>query len=280
VGEPTVKAGCQIAEGVLLRENAVLHEGVTVAAGGVINENAVLHTGATVGAGSTIGANTILHGGVSIGPGCRIGSNVTIHAGTRIGEDVTIHDGTVLGRLPQGTRSLRRAPGDAAALPPLTIGAGSVVGASAILYAGTTLGDEVLIGDGASIREACTVGDLTVIGRGVTVNCRATIGRKVKIMDLSHVTADCLIEDEVFISLLVGMANDPTMGRRAPGETVQYQGPTIRRGAAIGAGTILVPGVEVGEGAMVAAGSLVHRSIPAWKSAAGSPVRILGDVTK
>jgi acetyltransferase-like isoleucine patch superfamily enzyme len=239
-----VKPGCQIAEGVVLGENAVLHEGVV------------------------------------IGAGCRIGSNVTIHAGTRIGDDVTVFDSAVLGRLPQGTRSLRRAPGAAAALPPLTIGAGSVIGACAVLYAGTTLGDEVLVGDGASIREDCTVGDLTVIGRGVTVNCRAIIGRKVKIMDLSHVTADCLIEDEVFISLLVGMANDPTMGRRAPGETVAYQGPTIRRGAAIGAGTILVPGVEVGEMAMVAAGSLVNRSIPAWKSAAGSPVRVLGDVPR
>lgn len=262
MGEPTVKAGCQIAEGVLLGENAVLHEGVVVNGGAVIGEN------------------TVLHEGVVIGQGCRVGSNVTIHKGTRIGDEVTVHDSAVLGRVPQGTRSLRRAPGAAAELPPLTIGAGSVIGASAVLYTGTVLGDEVLIGDGASIRENCTVGDLTVIGRGVTVNCRAAIGRKVKIMDLSHVTADCLIEDEVFISLLVGMANDPTMGRRAPGETVEYRGPTIRRGAAIGAGTILVPGVEVGEGAMVAAGSLVHRSIPAWKSAAGSPIRILGDVTR
>lgn len=240
MSEPFVGAGCRIAQGVSLGRNAVLHEGVV------------------------------------IGAGSRIGCNVVIHPGTCIGEDVTVHDNAVLGRLPQGTRSLRRPPGEG--LSPLQIGAGSVIGAGAVLYAGSVLGREVLVGDLASIREACVVGDGTIIGRGVTVNCRATIGSKVKIMDLSHVTADCLIEDEVFISLLVGMANDPTMGRRPSGEPGHYRGPVIRRKAAIGAGATLVPGVEIGEGAVVAAGSLVHRNIPAWKSAAGAPVIILGDV--
>jgi acetyltransferase-like isoleucine patch superfamily enzyme len=201
---------------------------------------------------------------------------VVIHAGTRIGADVTVHDNAVLGRLPQGTRSLKRSP--AAAPGPLTIGAGSVIGAGAVLYAGTVLGAEVLVGDLAGIREGCCIGDLTVIGRSVTVNCRALIGKKVKIMDLSHITADCVIEDEVFISLLVGMANDPTMGRRPPGTPGVYKGPVIRRRAAIGAGVTLAPGVEIGEGAVVAAGSVVHRSIPAWKSAAGVPAIVLGDV--
>lgn len=232
--------------------------------------------GCLVAAGVVLGQNAVIHDGVEIGPGCRIGANVVVHPGTRLGADVTVHDNAVLGRQPQGTRSLRRAPG--AALPPLVIGPGSVIGAGAVLYAGSTLGSEVLVGDLASIREACTVGDQSVIGRCVTINCRASIGRNVKIMDLSHVTADCTIEDEVFISLQVGMANDPTMGRRPPGTPGHYQGPTIRRRAAIGAGSILVPGVEVGEGAMVAAGSLVHRSVPAWTSAAGSPLRLLGDV--
>lgn len=240
MGEPSVGAGCQLGEGVELGDNAVLHENVVV------------------------------------GPGSRIGSNVVIHPGTVLGAGVTVHDNAVLGRLPQGTRNLRRAPGEA--LRPLVIGNGSVIGAGAVIYAGTVLGNEVLVGDLAGIREGCTVGDLTIIGRGVTVNCRAAIGSKVKIMENSHVTADCVIEDEVFISLLVGMANDPTMGRRPPGGTVEYRGPVIRRRAAIGAGATLLPGVEIGEGAMVAAGSLVHRSVPAWKSAAGAPVIILGDV--
>lgn len=241
MSEPFVGAGCRIAEGVCLGRNAVLHDGV------------------------------------EIGAGSRIGCNVVVHAGTCIGSEVTVHDNAVLGRLPQGTRSLKRAPGEA--LPPLTVGSGSVIGAGAVIYAGTGLGAEVLVGDLASIREGCYIGDLTVIGRGVTVNCRATIGKKVKIMDLSHVTADCLIEDEVFISLLVGMANDPTMGRRPAGAPGNYRGPVIRRRAAIGAGATLVPGVEVGEGAVVAAGSLVNRSVPAWKSAAGVPAIILGDVS-
>ncbi|HLO02026.1 MAG TPA: DapH/DapD/GlmU-related protein [Symbiobacteriaceae bacterium] len=231
--------------------------------------------GCQIGVDVTLGQNAVLHEGVQIGAGSRIGANVVLHAGTAVGPGVTIFDNAVLGRPPQGTRSLRRTT--ERLLPPLTIGAGSVIGAGAVLYAGTALGEEVLVGDLASIRENCSIGDLTIIGRGVTVNCRALIGKRVKIMDLAHVTADCLIEDDVFISLQVGMANDPTMGRRAEGQAAHYQGPIIRRRAAIGAGATLVPGVEIGEGAMVAAGSLVNRSIPAWTSAAGLPVRLLGD---
>lgn len=244
--------------------------------GGLLVAEPFVGAGCQIAAGVALGQNAVVHDGVVIGAGSRIGCNVVIHPGTSIGEDVTVHDNAVLGRLPQGTRNIKRPPGEA--LASLQIGSGSVIGAGAVLYAGSILGEEVLVGDLASIREACAIGDLTIIGRGVTVNCRATIGKKVKIMDLSHITADCLIEDEVFISLLVGMANDPTMGRRPPGMPGNYRGPVIRRRASIGAGATLVPGVEVGEGAMVAAGSLVHRSIPAWKSAAGAPVIILGDV--
>lgn len=232
--------------------------------------------GCQVAAGVFFGQNAVLHDGVAVGAGSRIGANVVLHPGTRIGAGVTVHDNAVLGRLPQGTRNLKRSAGEA--LPPLVVGDGSVIGAGAVIYAGTTLGEEVLVGDLAGIREGCNIGDLSVIGRGVTINCRAVIGKRVKIMDLSHVTADSLIEDDVFISLLVGMANDPTMGRRPDGVPGDYRGPVIRRRAAIGAGVTLLPGVEVGEGAMVAAGSLVHRSVPAWTSAAGAPVRMLGDV--
>lgn len=233
-------------------------------------------TDCQIGEGVALGPNAVLHDGVTIGAGSRIGTGAVIYPGTQIGPGVTVFDNAVLGRPPQGTSSLRRPPGEG--LAPLVVGSGCVIGAGAVIYAGTILGQEVLIGDLSSIREGCRVGNGTVIGRCVTVNCRTVIGSRVKIMDLSHVTADCLIEDDVFISLQVGMANDSTMGRRPPDQPADYRGPVIRRRAAIGAGTILVPGVEVGEGAMVAAGSLVNRSIPAWRAAAGVPVRILGEV--
>jgi UDP-2-acetamido-3-amino-2,3-dideoxy-glucuronate N-acetyltransferase len=158
------------------------------------------------------------------------------------------------------------------------------VGADCRLADGVVLGRNAVVHDGVEIGPGSRIGCNVVIhagtriGADVTVYCRALIGKKVKIMDLSHITADCVIEDEVFISLLVGMANDPTMGRRPPGAPGVYKGPVIRRRAAIGAGVTLAPGVEIGEGAVVAAGSVVHRSIPAWKSAAGVPAIVLGDV--
>src|SRR5688572_23474879 len=106
---------------------------------------------------TVLGAHTTLSDDTRLGANVTIGCNVTIYPGVTIGDGCRIFDGAVIGRPPvsagNGTRPL---PTD---LQPLTIGAGSVIGANAVLYAGTTIGSRMLIGDLASIREGCTLAD-------------------------------------------------------------------------------------------------------------------------
>lgn len=186
------------------------------------------------------------------------------------GTNVVVFPGAVLGKMPMGP-GLSRQP----QLPPdprVHLGNGCVIGANAVIYAGVTIGAGTLIGDGVVIREDVVIGEMSVIGSNSTVNAHTRIGSRVKIMDLSHITADALIEDDVFISTGVLSTNDNAMGRE--GYTGHFRGPTIRRGAAVGAGVIFLPGKEVGAGATVGAGAVVTHDVPAGTTVMGVPARV------
>jgi acetyltransferase-like isoleucine patch superfamily enzyme len=127
------------------------------------------------------------------------------------------------------------------------------------------------------VRERCTVGDDVVIGRGSFVENDTTIGRLTKIQAMAYITAYSLLEDEVFIAPCVQTTNDNFMGRteRRHGLT---KGPTIRRGARIGGGAVLCPGVEIGEEAFVGAGAVVVRDVPPRAVVVGNPARQIREV--
>ena len=80
----------------------------------------------------------------------------------------------------------------------------------------------------------------------------------------------------LFIAPGVLMANDNAMGRHDPEEALA--GPILRRRCRIGIGAVLVPGVEIGEEAFVAAGAVVTKDVPPRKLVVGSPARVLRDV--
>lgn len=141
-----------------------------------------------------------------------------------------------------------------------------------MIYAGVTIGAGTLIGDGVVVREDVRIGEMCVIGSNSTINAHTQIGSRVKIMDLSHITADALIEDDVFISTGVLSTNDNAMGR--DGYSGQFRGPVIRRKAAVGAGVILLPGKIVGEGATVGAGAVVTHDVPPGQTVMGVPARV------
>lgn len=210
-----------------------------------------------------------------IGDGVELKSGVSVYPGTRIGAACTTYENAVLGRPPQGTSAMTRKIRDD--LQPLTIGEGCVIGACAVLYCGTTIGNQVLIGDLASIREQCRIGDNCIVARGVTVNYNTQIGNRVKIMDNTHITGNMVIEDDVFVSCLVATTNDVSLDRDRAGHT-DYPGPVLRRGASIGALASLLPGVEVGEFAIVASGAVVVRPVPPRKVVAGAPARVVRTV--
>ncbi|MBP6993640.1 transferase [Candidatus Woesebacteria bacterium] len=223
---------------------------------------------------STVGKNVDFGANVKIGEHCRIGNNVTLYPDTVLEDGVVILDGSVIGRPPIPTRSIARAVSNK--LSPTVVGAGSVVGANAVIYRGVMIGNETLIGDLCSIREECTIGNMCIISRAVTINYNTTIGSRVKVMDTTHLTGNMVIEDDVFISVLVSTANDNSVvkshGQSTYGSHVK--GPTIRQFATIGEGAILLPGVEIGKGAIVAAGAVVTKNVDADTTVMGIPAKV------
>ena len=116
-----------------------------------------------------------------------------------------------------------------------------------------------------------------VIGRGALVENDTTIGANTKIQAMAYVTAYSTLEDDVFIAPCAITTNDNFMGRTEKRHALR-KGPTIRRGARIGGGAVLCPGVEIGEEAFVGAGAVVVEDVPPRVVVVGNPARILRDV--
>ncbi len=202
------------------------------------------------------------------------GEHVVIYPGTVIGDGCVIADGVVLGKQPSLSP---RSTAKREELPPLEIGAGTIVSTGAIVFAGTRLGERVIVGDQACVRERVTVGDDVVIGRGSLVENDTTIGAMTRIQADAYITAYSTLEEDVFIAPCVVTTNDNFMGRTEKRKKL-LRGPTIRRGARVGGGAVLCPGVEVGEEAFVGAGAVVVRDVPPRVVVVGNPARVLRDV--
>jgi len=213
-----------------------------------------------------------------LGAGVVLGHHVTIYPGVVVGDGVRILDGAVLGRPPlTAGNTTRRIPAEPG---PLVVGAGSIVGANAVLYAGSRLGARVLIGDLASIREGCDVADDVVLGRGVLLMYDTRIGARTRVIDGSILTGNMEIEEDVFIGPGVLTVNDNEVYLRRFGLLPWVaRGPRIRRFALVGTGANLAAGITVGVGAIVAPGAVVTHDVPDWTVVAGIPARLAGEVS-
>jgi UDP-2-acetamido-3-amino-2,3-dideoxy-glucuronate N-acetyltransferase len=229
---------------------------------------------ARIGRDCSIGQNVVILDNVHIGDNVYVGHNVVIHEDTKVGNSSFIDDGSILGRVPRsGALSRKKATKD---LPPLEIGKGCVISAHVILYRGTKIGDEVMIGDFVSIREQNVIGDKSTIARLLSMEPRTIIGKRVRTAAVTHLTSDMIIEDDVFIGSHISTTNDNRMGRGIAGV---YKGPHIKRGARVGSNATLLPGVVIGEEAVVAAGAVVTRDVPDRKVVMGVPARVVRDVS-
>jgi acetyltransferase-like isoleucine patch superfamily enzyme len=198
----------------------------------------------------------------------------TVHEGTVLGEGVRVLENAVVGKQPSLARSstAKRDP-----LPPATIGGGTVISTGAIVFAGSAIGANCIVGDQSCIRERVTMGDDCVLGRGSLIENDTSVGAGSRIQAGAYVTAYSTLEEDVFIAPCVVTTNDNFMGRTEQRRALM-KGPTIRRGARVGGGAIILPGVEIGEEAFIGAGAVVTKDVPARKVVVGSPARVLRDV--
>jgi len=198
-----------------------------------------------------------------------------VYPGTVLGEGVKVLEYAVVGKQPtlSPRSTAKREP-----LAPARIGDGTVVSTGAVVFAGTSIGARVILGDQSCVRERVTVGDDVVLGRGSLVENDTTIGARTKIQAGAYVTAYSTIEEDVFIAPCVVTTNDNFMGRTEKRHEL-IAGPRIRRGARVGGGAVLCPAVEIGEEAFVGAGAVVTKDVPARTVVVGNPAKALREVS-
>ena len=192
---------------------------------------------------------------------------VQIAPGVSLGEGCDLEAPCIVGKAPRGCE-----PGERE----LRIGRDATVRPFTTLYAGSAIGERLQTGQGASIREDNVLGDDVSIGTNAVLEFGNRIGNRVRIHSgcfLELVT----IEDDVFVGPNVVFTDDPhPMGCEHYAEC--KGGATVRRFAKIGANSTILPGVVIGENALVGAGSVVVHDVAEGTVVVGNPARVIGRV--
>jgi acetyltransferase-like isoleucine patch superfamily enzyme len=192
----------------------------------------------------------------------RLGKNCVILENVILGYP----SGNVLNQILLGNHDIETFP-----FTGVTIGDNALIRPNCTIYCDVTIGDNLRTGHNAMVREMTAIGNNVLVGTNVIIDGHTRIGDNVSMQGNVYVPTDTLIEDHVFLGPCSVLTNDKYPIR------VKYdlKGPILRRGASVGANCTILPGVEVGEGAMVAAGSVVTKDVPAWKLAIGAPAKII-----
>lgn len=155
---------------------------------------------------------------------------------------------------------------------PLRIGTHAKIRSGSVIYSNTTIGNHFETGHNVIIREENHIGHHVSVWNNTTIDYGCRIGNRVKIHCGGYIAQYSVLEDDVFLAPGVIFANDLFPGNRHAARVLQ--GPIVRKGAQIGVQCTLLPGVEIGKGALIGAGSVVTRDVPAGAVVYGQPARV------
>lgn len=147
-----------------------------------------------------------------------------------------------------------------------------------------TIGRGTAIWLAAQVREYARVGEECRIGKGAYIDAHVQIGNRCKIENNASVFTGATLEDGVFVGPHAVLTNDRLPrairvdGTLKGGDDWTITPTLLRYGCSVGAGAILVAGVEVGRFALVGAGAVVTRRVPAHALVLGNPARVVGYV--
>jgi acetyltransferase-like isoleucine patch superfamily enzyme len=192
--------------------------------------------------------------GVNMERKVTLGKNVEIQANTSIGEFPLNLEGQV------------------------EIGDNSIIRFGTIIYKNVKIGSKFKTGHYVLIRENTVIGNNVVVGTLSVIDGSTKIGNNVSIQTGVYIPINTIIEDDVFIGPHAILTNDkyminPQVYLKKP----ELKGPIIRKGARIGAGAVILPGIEIGEYSVVGAGSVVTKNVPPYSVVVGNPARKIKD---
>ena len=216
---------------------------------------------------NNVAGTAVIAPGVVLGENITIGFGAVLYPGTHVKDGVYIGDYAVIGR-----PTMR--PGMKSEMNTVVhIGEDSVIGSHVTLYEGVRIGKRVLIGDGVKLRERCSINDDCIVGSNCTFQRDVIMLEGSRVIDLSHMTNDVIIGRGAFVSTgVLTMDDDSFAGNNQDGDT-RLNPPHIWHGASVGGGAILLPGVNVGEGAVVASGAVVTKNVAEGSTVMGVPAK-------
>lgn len=219
-----------------------------------------------------VGHNVLIHDNCSFGENSVIGNNVIIYSHVEVGKNCQIQDNVVIGKKSFATSNTGSSKKVTEANSAVTIGDDVLIGTGALLYWGCRIGNSCIIADMAIIREGVVLGYCVRIGKQTIIEYEAVIGDGTRIQAHTLIGEKMQIGRDVFIGPHVSSACDKNIGSRSRAAVAP---PIIRDGAKIGEAVVLHPGIEVGKGAIVGAGSLVLSSIGERILVIGHPCRVV-----
>jgi acetyltransferase-like isoleucine patch superfamily enzyme len=243
-----------------------------------IHDGAWVDKNASLAPNCNVGQGARLLGRVTVGERVRIEPNAVVYGPTNIGPDSFVGPNVVLG-FPSRTEvtesvSQGRSVHDLLGRCQLIIGRNCVIRSGTCIYSDVSIGDDVSFGHNAMVRENVRIGKNTLIGTGVVIDGSCQIGERVSMQTGGYICTNSTIENSVFLGPHAVFTNDKYVAQKK----TKLVGPTVRRGASIGANSLLMPAVEIGEGSVIGAQSLVTCDIPPRSIYVGIPAKELKSV--
>ena len=192
-----------------------------------------------------------------------------VYPNVTLGRECFIGDYAIVGEPPRG-----RQPGEV----PTVIGDEAQIRSHTVIYAGNRIGSHFQTGHGALIREENEIGNHVSIGSHSVIEHHVWIGHGVRIHTQVFVPEYSRLEEGCWLGPNVVLTNAPHP--LCPKVKECLKGATIRRGAKIGAGAVLLPDITVGEMALIGAGAVVVSDVPDRAVMVGNPARQIKDISE
>ena len=185
----------------------------------------------------------------------KVGKNVLFYGKVEIGKNSMIQDNVIIGSSDDGT---------------VEIGENAIIRSGTVIYSDVEIGKNFRTGHNILIRENTEIGEDVLVGTNSVIDGNCKIGSRVSIQTNVYITAYTVIEDDVFMGPCAVTTNDKYMEYGA-----KLKGPIIKKGAKIGANSTILPGIVIGEDAIVGAGSVVTKDVKSKEVVAGVPIKVL-----